>query len=219
MRTAAEPRRKTRYSHHPHARRDVQRVDGDAAEQARDGARWKARHGRIRSRGGAGPPRRPLGRRCVTSESLPTPHSQGAHEKSSDSGNGLGLGCDRAASENSQDRQAWVPGSDPHTSQAVVGCVLTSQACFLSCTQASPMSGLPTPAQQGVHPLLPVKGASRVPQMWSVAHPSPLHPAGQGLPHSPPPLSTARRPGFAKNAGSLPGRSRDPARAIAGEGR
>lgn len=31
------------YSHHPHASRDVQRVDGDAAEEAGDGAGLKAR--------------------------------------------------------------------------------------------------------------------------------------------------------------------------------
>lgn len=31
------------HSHHPHAGRDVQRVDGDAAEEAGDGAGWRAR--------------------------------------------------------------------------------------------------------------------------------------------------------------------------------
>lgn len=215
---AAEPRRKARYSHHPHARRDVQRVDGDAAEQARDGARWKARHGRIRSRGGAGPPRRPLGRRCVTSESLPTPIPRGPTRSPLTQATawvwavtGLPLRTARTGRPGSQ--------ALTHTpARPWLGAFSPRRPVF-SPAHSSPMSGLPTPAQQGVHPLLPVKGASWVPQMWSVAHPSPLHPAGQGLPHSPPPLSTARRPGFAKNAGSLPGRSRDPARAIAGEGR
>lgn len=32
-----------KFSHHPHAGRDVQRVDGDAAEEAGDGAGWRAR--------------------------------------------------------------------------------------------------------------------------------------------------------------------------------
>ena len=32
------------YSHHPHAGRDVQRVDGDAVEEARDCTSWRQRH-------------------------------------------------------------------------------------------------------------------------------------------------------------------------------
>lgn len=32
------------YSHHPHASRDVQRMDGDAVEEARDCTSWKEKH-------------------------------------------------------------------------------------------------------------------------------------------------------------------------------
>lgn len=62
------------------------------------------------------------------------------------------------------------PSSDLHASQGCGWCVVL----------------LHTPAQQGlmlggegVHPLLPLKVASQMPQMWSIAHPSPLHPSGQ----------------------------------------
>lgn len=62
------------YSHHPHAGRDVQGMDGDAVEEAGDGASLKARDtGRV-SRGGDGTAGRSTGgMACETTEALPTP--------------------------------------------------------------------------------------------------------------------------------------------------